>query len=84
MWTDTQASFAENSPRTEYIRADLSAAREAAARREGWNAARKQAAKVIGRVRGPITMNDHGVEWEESPCKEDYQAAILAMKEIDE
>ena len=69
MWTDTQASFAENSPRTEYTRADLSAAREAAARREGWNAAMEAAANRMERG-GLHTIADR-------------VAAIRALKEAE-
>jgi hypothetical protein len=62
---------------TEYVRADyteeadLSAAREAAARREGWNAAIEAAAKEIGTG----TWYCDGSELAE---------IILAMKEFDE
>jgi len=56
---------------TEYLRADLSAAREAAARREGWEAAIEAAAKEIGTG----TWICDGSELAE---------IILAMKEIDQ
>jgi hypothetical protein len=58
---------------TQYHRADLSAAREAAARREGWNAAIEAAAKVA----------EEQAEW--VPIKQgDMSKAILAMKETDQ
>jgi len=60
-------------PPMEFIRADLSAIREAAARREGWNAAIEAAAKVA----------EEQAEW--VPIKQgDMSKAILAMKETDQ
>jgi len=56
------------------IRADLSAAREAAARREGWNAAIEAAARVAE----DIGRNDIG--WGAI----DAAAAIRGMKETDQ
>jgi hypothetical protein len=57
----------------EYTRADLIAAREAAARREGWNAATEAAAKVA----------EEQAEW--MPIKQgDMSKAILAMKETEQ
>jgi hypothetical protein len=87
MWTETQASFAENSPRIEYTRADLSAAREAAARREGWEAAKKQAAALVlgmSRTR-TYTDEDLGTMTARNLVKPaTVAAAILAMKETDQ
>ena len=60
------------SAKVEYIRADLSAASEAAARREGWNAAIEAAAAWIETV--PDVL----------PNRQEIAAAILAMKETDQ
>jgi hypothetical protein len=64
---------------TQYHRADLSAAREAAARREGWNAAIEAAAEALRQEfylhsRSPSLPNTGEV----------VAAIILAMKETDQ
>jgi hypothetical protein len=61
-----------------FVRADLSAAREAAARREGWNAAIEAAANDID-----CGCKD-GVCGYPHACPKSDVAAILAMKEIDQ